>query len=423
MPRILIATRGSFGDFHPFLGVAQVLRNRGHAVVFVTNAHNLDGIRKEGFEAHAFDMYTDTPLLETPGLRIDGSSRGSQRMLRRLSGQLLAEYTLIHHLAQTADMLVGAQTSLALPLVARVLQRPWVFAAVSPMAFLSMDDPPYVHGLRTVRRGGPLPDWMRSACMRLLRFATAKNIRGYRPLEKRLGLAPRHPLFEARYSPHGNLALFSSLLATPQADWPVPVVACGFTFFTPQGNVPEDAALADFLADGPPPVVFTLGSVSRASPRGFYHHAMAACAALGLRAVLVKKASVDLGPLPDTVFAANFAPYAQLFAQARAVVHHGGVGTIAQCLRWGPPQLVVPLALDQFDNAFRTQALGCARVLPFGQVDTQRLTAELQALLADPAATHRAQRLALAVAQEHGAKVAADAIERLCSGPTAQTLS
>ena len=321
MPRILIATRGSFGDFHPFLGVAQAFQHRGHAVVFVTNAHNVEGIRREGFEAYAFDAVTHVPLPSSPGPRIDGSSRGSQRMLRRLGGQLQAEYTLIHRLAQTADMLVGAQTSLALPLVARVLRRPWVFAAVSPMAFLSTDDPPYVHGLRIVRRGGPLPDWMRNACLHLLRFATAANIRGYRTLEKQLGLQRRHPLFEGRYSPHGNLALFSSLLAAPQADWPVPVVPCGFTFFTPQGNPPEDAALAEFLAAGAPPVVFTLGSVSRATPRGFYRHALAACAALGLRAVLVKKTSVDLGPLPHTVHAANFAPYAQLFAQARAVVH------------------------------------------------------------------------------------------------------
>ena len=211
--------------------------------------------------------------------------------------------------------------------------------------------------------------------------------------------------------------------AAPQADWPVPVIPCGFNFFTPQGNAPEDAELAEFLAAGPPPVVFTLGSVSRASPRGFYRHAMAACAALGLCAVLVKKTLVDLGPLPDTVFAANFAPYAQLFAQVRAVVHHRGVGTVAQCLRWGQPQLVVPLALDQFDNAFRTQALGCARVLPFGQVNTERLTAELEALLTDLAPTHRAQHLARAMAQEHGAEVAADAIERLCSSPAASTRS
>jgi rhamnosyltransferase subunit B len=415
MPRILIATRGSFGDFHPFLGIAQVLRRRGHTVVFVTNAHNLDGIRQEGFEAHAFDAQTPVAA----HANIDGSSRGSQRMLRRLSGQLRAEYALIHQLAQTCDMLVGAQTSLALPLAARVLRRPWVFAAVSPMAFLSLDDPPYVHGLRLLRRGGPLPDFARNACLWLLRFATAQNMPSYRPLERQLGLVRRHPLFEARYSPHGNLALFSTLLAAPQADWPKPVTACGFTFFTPQGNPPEDAALADFLRAGPPPVVFTLGSVSRATPRGFYRHAMAACAALGLRAVLVKKTSVDLGPLPASVFAANFAPYAQLFAQARAVVHHGGVGTIAQCLRWGQPQLVVPLALDQFDNALRTQALGCARVLPFGKVNTARLTAELQALLADPAYAQTAQRAAVTMAQERGAEVAADAIARLCPGSTA----
>lgn len=417
MSRILIATRGSFGDFHPFLAIAKALRSRGHAVVFVTNSHNLDGVEKEGFEAHAFDALADANAISKPAEishahAIDGSGRSSQRMLRRLSGHLDDEYALIHRLAATSDMLVGAQTSLALPLAARVLKRPWVYAAVSPMAFLSMDDPPYVHGMRVMRLNGPLPDFLRAGCVRMLRFATAQNIPSYRRLEKRLGLQRMHPVFEGRYSPHGNLALFSHLLTEPQADWPVPVTQCGFTFYEPLANALEHAELATFLRSGPPPVVFTLGSVSRASPRDFYRHAVAACAALGLRAVLIKRVSLDLGILPSSIFVANFASYAQLFSQALAVVHHGGVGTVAQCLRWGKPSLIVPLALDQYDNAARTEALGCSRVLPFGKVNAERLTAELNTLLSKPSYRQKAKGLASLVALERGAVVAVNAIEQ-----------
>ena len=67
------------------------------------------------------------------------------------------------------------------------------------------------------------------------------------------------------------------------------------------------------------------------------------------------------------------------------------------------------------DAALRSRLeLAPAQVLPFGQVGQQRLTAELQALLTGSAYTHSAQRLAQAMAQEQGAEVAADAIERLC---------
>ena len=55
------------------------------------------------------------------------------------------------------------------------------------------------------------------------------------------------------------------------------------------------------------------------------------------------------------------------------------------------------------------------------EVTWQVRQAELEALLTDLAPTHRAQHLARAMAQEHGAEVAADALERLCSSPAATT--
>ncbi len=48
---------------------------------------------------------------------------------------------------------------------------------------------------------------------------------------------------------------------------------------------------------------------------------------------------------------------------AAALVHHGGIGTTAQGLAAGLPQLVSPLAHDQFDNAARLQRLGVGRTL------------------------------------------------------------
>ena len=44
------------------------------------------------------------------------------------------------------------------------------------------------------------------------------------------------------------------------------------------------------------------------------------------------------------------------------MVHHGGIGTCAQALRAGIPQLVLPWGVDQFDNALRLKKLGVARV-------------------------------------------------------------
>ena len=68
-------------------------------------------------------------------------------------------------------------------------------------------------------------------------------------------------------------------------------------------------------------------------------------------------------PLPEGIAAFDHAPFSKLFPRARAVVHQGGIGTIGQALRSGRPQLVVPFAHDQPDNALRVEGLGVARVL------------------------------------------------------------
>src|ERR1700748_1110735 len=52
-----------------------------------------------------------------------------------------------------------------------------------------------------------------------------------------------------------------------------------------------------------------------------------------------------------------YVPLRALLPRSAALVHHGGIGTTAEALRAGVPQVIVPLAYDQFDNAARVRAL------------------------------------------------------------------
>jgi len=49
----------------------------------------------------------------------------------------------------------------------------------------------------------------------------------------------------------------------------------------------------------------------------------------------------------------DYMPFSELFAQASAIVHQGGIGTTGQALRAGRPMLVMPSNNDQSDNAAR----------------------------------------------------------------------
>ena len=116
-------------------------------------------------------------------------------------------------------------------------------------------------------------------------------------------------------------------------------------------------ATAD-LAEGEAPIVFTSGS---AMTRGndFFAASAAACELLGRRALFVTRFPNQLPrPLPALVHHIHHAPFSQLLPRAAALVHRGGIGTAAQALKAGVPQLVAPCCYDQFDNAAHLQRLG-----------------------------------------------------------------
>ena len=95
------------------------------------------------------------------------------------------------------------------------------------------------------------------------------------------------------------------------------------------------------------------------------------------------------------------------------VVHQGGVGTTAQCLRAGKPMLIMPYSHDQPDNARRMQRLKIARVIRRGNYKPWRVARRLRAMLADPRLAQRAESVANQLACEDGARTACDALEGL----------
>src|SRR5262249_55447358 len=128
-----------------------------------------------------------------------------------------------------------------------------------------------------------------------------------------------------------------------------------------QDELPED--VRRFCGDGSPPIAFTLGTGMRHAA-GFFRTAVAACEALGARGLLLTKYP-DVIPtgLPSRVRHCAVAPFRQLPPLCGAVVHHGGIGTTAAALEAGCPQLVLPLAWDQPDNAARVTRLGVGLTL------------------------------------------------------------
>jgi len=234
-------------------------------------------------------------------------------------------------------------------------------------------------------------------------------------LRDQLGL-PRgaNPLFDGQFSPTLNLALFSRVLASPQPDWPSNTRVTGFVFYN--GPAPLSPEIEQFLAAGPPPVIFTLGSSAVGAAGTFYEESARAALDLGVRAVLM------VGPVPENrprtqskdLLLVEQAPHQLLFPRGSAIVHHGGVGTTGQVLRSGRPTLVVPHSHDQPDNAARLTRLGVARTLYPSRYRAAHVTRVLDALLRDARYRRAAESAADVVASEGGADEAAAIIGTLC---------
>ena len=228
------------------------------------------------------------------------------------------------------------------------------------------------------------------------------------------GLAPVPTLLDwIAAVPDLSLTLFPDWFAPTQPDWPQPLVRGDFPLFDPNADAALAPDLAAFLQAGPPPLVFTHGT-GNTQAAAYFRHALAAAQQLGRRALFLTphRDQVPAG-LPSSMLWQDYVPLARLLPQAAALVHHGGIGTTAEALRAGTPQLVVPLAHDQFDNAARVTALGVGASLTAARLNEARLVRALGGLLAQPGLAARTRAVA-------GRFVAGEGMARVCAALEAQ---
>ena len=127
--------------------------------------------------------------------------------------------------------------------------------------------------------------------------------------------------------------------------------------------------------------------------------------------------------LPDTVRHFAYAPFSQLLPRVAALVHHGGIGTAAQAMASATPQLIMPLAHDQFDNADRMKKLGIARSLIPKKFKGPAIASLLKGWITSPEVLANCRNVANRIAQDdQPMQRAAEAIEALIrqTSPTLQ---
>lgn len=414
--RIVLTTFGSFGDIHPYIAIGLELKSRGHQAIIATSPAYREKIEATGLGFHPVrpDILPPEEDPETINKAMDVMTGGQFIIKEMFSPHVRDGYKDLCAATQDADLLVTHMLTFAGPIVAEKTGIPWVSTVLAPVSFFSDYEPfvpPQAPGIGKLLRLHPIVGRLENYFGRRV---TSRWVEPVYQLRSELGLARGgHPIYEGQHSPSLVLALFSKVLGDVQPDWPPQAIITGFPFYDRKDETDISPELEKFLDDGPPPIVFTLGSTAIFVAENFYHESIKAARLLNRRAVLLigDARNMPKEPLPAGIVVFDYAPYGQILPRAAAVVHQGGVGTTGQTLRAGVPALVVPFNHDQPDNAFRIASLGVGRTISRKQYTAANASKELDRLLTDKAYTERAAAVGRLVQSEDGARTAADEIE------------
>jgi MGT family glycosyltransferase len=416
--RIVLTTFGSFGDIHPYIAVGLELQARGHRAIIATSSSYREKIEATGLGFHPVrpDIAPPEENLETLVKAMD-VMKGGEFIIKELFAPHVHDgYKDLCEATRDADLLVTHMLTFAGPVLAQKTGIPWVSTVLAPTSFFSVYDPfapPQFPAVSKLIRLSPL---LGRAYINIAKRVTNRWVAPVYQLRAELGLSRgEHPVFEGQHSPSLVLALFSKVLGGPQPDWPPQTVVTGFTFYDQKDEPGISPELEKFLDDGPPPIVFTLGSTAFFVAENFYHESIAAARMLKRRAVLLigDARNMPKEPLPAGVAAFDYAPYGQILPRASAVVHSGGIGTTGQTLRAGVPALIVPFNHDQPDNAYRVERLGVGRTISRSRYTAANVVRELNELLTDKRYAEKAADLGRRVRSENGERTAADEIEKI----------
>ena len=419
--RIVLSNIGTYGDINPLIALALELKRRGHTPVMALPEVYRSRIAPIGLEFHAIRPDIDPSnnvLVEMVYDIKHGTEHGLRNFLFPALRQTYDDLLDAATKPVRADLLLVGELNYAGPIVAEVTGIPLASYVLAPMSFFSAYDPPVLPPYPKLAKADKRVPGFGRVIKRVARFASRKWPEPIYALRQELGL-PRgaNPLFDAKHSPYLVLALFSRVLGVEQKDWPADTVITGFAYYdADSGNAKLPPDLEKFLANGDPPVVFTLGSAAVLAAGDFYEVSARVAMELGVRAVLL----VGTDPrnrlaekLPESICVAEYAPYSKLFSSASLVVHQGGVGTTAQCLNAGKPMLIMPYSHDQPDNARRMKRLGVAKVIQKADYEPERVTRKVRSLLNDADVAKCAREVAEQMRGEDGVKNACDALEAL----------
>ncbi len=419
---IVFFPEGAYGPTNNCVGIGQVLRDRGHRVVFVVEESFAGGLETQGFEERHVRLGPAPEQEEAPGQFWKDFIRDTAPVFRKPTIEQLAEFIaptfealcdgaryVDDRLREIFDELqpdaIVEDNVVAFPAIA-ASGRKWArIVSCNPLEIGDPSVPPVFSGYASNDRAGW--DEFRAEYLR----ATAELHGAFSEFCVERGAAALAPGPFMHESERLNLYLYPAeldyLRRTPLAPSWHRIDSC-------VRDVAETFAVPPELGGDGALVYLSLGSLGSADVE------------LMVRLVDILSDSphrfvVSKGPqhtefeLADNMWGAELVPQPAILPRVDLVVTHAGNNTTTEALHFGKPMVALPLFWDQYDNAQRIAEIGVGVRLSTYECATDELLGAVDGLLADEAVRDRTATIGRRLQADPGRVGAATLIEQLAA--------
>jgi MGT family glycosyltransferase len=225
--------------------------------------------------------------------------------------------------------------------------------------------------------------------------------------------AGRAASFDPRFSPHLVLAFTIAELVGPAGSFPEHYAFVGPSLGSRTDGPPFPW---DWLDDGRPLVLVTLGSINWQAGARFFEVAAETVGGMNVQGVIVAPEGSVPDP-PGNVLVVDRVPQLDLLPKVSAVVCHGGHNTVCESLALGLPLVLAAVRDDQPIIADQVVRAGAGVRVKFGRLDAAMLRGALDSVLGQPRSGEGAEGVGAALSSAGGPATAADRLELLVEGP------
>ena len=419
MATIAFFPEGAYGPTNNCVGIGDVLRRRGHRVLFIVEESFAGTLDAQGFEERLMRL-TPPPLEEEiPGQFWKEFIRDTAPVFRlptieQLSGFIAPTFQALvdgakyvddrlHEIIGELEPDVIVEDNVVGFAALPACGRPWArIVSCNPAEIRDPDVPPTFSGYPAsdTSQWDAYWDAFREAHGELHADFSAFCRERDAPALPELAF-----MFE---SPWLNMTIYPDEVDYARAR-PLPE-----TWHNLQASVRTTDArydLPELPGDGPL-VYLSLGSLGSADV-DLMRTLVAELADAPYRVIVSKGPQHDQYELAPNMTGAEFLPQTSILPQVDLVITHGGNNTVTESLFFGKPMVLLPLFWDQYDNAQRMHDTGFGvRLDTYGHRREELLDA-IDGLLADVALKQRLAAVSARLQAAPGTQKAAALIERL----------